>query len=158
MRITATVLEALAAAAAREACEAVSALRAAEAFDRRRCRCAQLVSSVLDRAGELLGRFGVTTRTTTALRDGIARLPRAFDVAFHIDGEDRDASLVLTVVEGYDTVKAVRCITSRRLGTDPVKRSGTLGADELTDDAMGELVAMLVDEFFGPNEPVPTGS
>jgi hypothetical protein len=148
-RITNVVHATRAATTARAAMEATTKLAAAEAFDERRQRLEAVATSVFEHAGELLGRLGATTRTTTALRDSVPRLPRAFDVAFHLDGIDQDASLVLTVVEGYDHIKAVRCLSPRRIGTDVVKHGDVLPAAELTDHAVGELAAALVEDFFG---------
>lgn len=148
-RITTIVLATQAAQAVRQACEAARRMQEAEEFEARRRRCTQLASSVFDRAGEILCLLETTTRTTTALRDSVPRMPRAFDIGFHIAGDDRDASLILTVIEGYDTVKAVRCISTRRLGTDVTKHAETVPADELSDHTVGELVATLVEDFFG---------
>jgi hypothetical protein len=146
-RLTNVVVAAQAEAVAREAIESAARLDAADAFDRRRHRLEAIAASVFDRAEDTLRPLGVTTRTTTSIRDSLPRLPRAFDVAFHLDGVDHGASLVLTAVEGYDTVKAVRCLSPRRIGTDVTKHTDHLPAGALADDTVGALLASLVEEF-----------
>jgi len=157
-RITSVVLAARAAEAARQAFEEMRRRQEAEAFEERRQRCTLIATEVLDRTVEVLGRLGTTARTTRALRDSVSRMPRAFDVGVHVEGDDLVASLVLTVVEGLDAVKTARRIAPRRLGADVREHVGSIDVAALSEHAVGELVATLVEDLFGADRPAaPAG-
>ena len=149
-RVDWALSSAMAAVAAREAEGAARRALAASAFDELCRHVVGSVQPVLEACADKLRAWGVDANVHQARRDTPVRMPRAFDVVLTIDKVDRcgPGSLTVTAVEGREVLRVVLCVGPACIGGEYEEHQGVVHAYDLTDDAVGGLVATLVEHVF----------
>jgi hypothetical protein len=140
----------MAAAAAREAEGGARRALEAGAFDELCKHVVHSVVPVLEACAAKLRSWGVSANVHQTLRDAPDRMPRAMDVSLQTDKVDGrgPGALTMTAVEGREVLRVVTCIGPGHIGGDYTRDGQVIHAYDLTDDAVGALVAALVERLL----------
>ena len=149
-RVDWALSSAMAATAARESQAAARRAMEAGAFDELCAHIVHSVAPVLEACASKLRAWGVNANVQQTVRDTPVRMPRAMDVSLQTDKVDGrgPGTLTLTAVEGREVLRVVTCVGPGHIGGDYTRESQVVHAYDLTTDAVGGLVAGLVERLF----------
>lgn len=136
--------------ATRQAHDDADRVHREEAFETFREQCASDIRPILDFSVDMLREWGLKAKVTETLRDQPIRMARTFDLALEIDkfGGRGPGRLTISGTEAHDMARVKLMIGPSHIGGEGTEHVGSVSPWNLSEDLVGGLVAMLIEQLF----------
>jgi len=136
--------------AARQSHDDADRVHREETFEAFREQCATDIRPILDFSVDMLREWGLTAKVTETLRDQPIRMARTFDVALEIEkfGGRGPGRLTISGTEAHEMARVKLLIGPSHIGGEGTEHVGSVSPWNLSEDVVGGLVAMLIEQLF----------